>query len=155
MNDSPACDFCGKNHEQVKTLIVSPRLGPAVANCTPTICNECVISHMEVLATQSRSYREELAAIFQVRAPGDSKHDTNQDERSDVPVHCCAAMDSFCRTQWRNVPEAEQRDASIEFMLGAEIYLIASSNGTFTTTIRHCPWCGADLLERPNPVTAA
>ncbi|WP_293901658.1 hypothetical protein [Phenylobacterium sp.] len=49
------------------------------------------------------------------------------------------------RTFRKGVPEAEQRDASVEFHPGTGLHVIASSNGSFSLAINYCPWCAADL----------
>ena len=46
MSDLQPCEFCGKNHDQVKRLIVAAY----PARQRRTICNNCVILHMQALA---------------------------------------------------------------------------------------------------------
>jgi hypothetical protein len=62
-----------------------------------------------------------------------------------MPTHCCDNMDWNVRRQEPRVPEAEKRDASIEYLPDFGVYLIAQNNGSFIRQIRYCPWCGAGL----------
>ncbi len=62
-----------------------------------------------------------------------------------MPDHCCLTMQSQCRTRWRDQPEEEKSDASIEYDPDGGYYIIANSNGNFTFAIYHCPWCGTPL----------
>jgi len=61
-----------------------------------------------------------------------------------MTVHCCSAMDSQCRTYWKDQPEEEKSDACVEWSNG--IYAVADNRGRFFNVIRYCPWCGAQLF---------
>ena len=61
MIDVQPCEFCGKSQDQVKRLIVASYSGGPLR----TICSECVILHMQVLASTSPADRDELVALLQ------------------------------------------------------------------------------------------
>jgi ATP-dependent protease Clp ATPase subunit len=50
------CTFCGKGHKDVKHIIVAVRQDGE----TRRICNECIESHMELLATMNSIWRDKM-----------------------------------------------------------------------------------------------
>ena len=54
-----------------------------------------------------------------------------------MTTHCCKVMDWSVRTRQPGVPEAEQSDASIEFIPDFGAYVIAQNNGMFIAQIRY------------------
>jgi hypothetical protein len=72
MSDVPPCFICGKTHEQVRRLIVSSGYFGLSEVPPRAICSECIILNMEILASESTTYRDELVALLQALEPQNS-----------------------------------------------------------------------------------
>ena len=67
---------------------------------------------------------------------------------ADSEDFCCDVMRCSSRRHWPHVPEAEQRDAFVEYRSEEPRWMLLyppDPQGRFGFPIAYCPWCGAEL----------
>lgn len=70
MSDVQPCCLCGKTREQVKQIFVPVDFrSPGELIERPSICDECIILNMQVLASMSTARRDEMVALLQAVEP--------------------------------------------------------------------------------------